>query len=374
MIELDEEQQIIQDSVKRYLRENCSFEQRQRQIESTHGFDQEQWQSFAELGWLGMAFPERYGGFGGTLIEAAVIHQQLGRALHCSPYLSTVIGAGTVLLCAGSAQQKAEYLGAIAEGTVQISCALHEKSTALNLADDVATLATRTDRGYELNGAKALVPYAGQVDHFIVSALLDDRDCLFLIPARVDGLRVTEYRMYDGSQCGDVELSGVSVDADALLPGAGADTVEAVADTEAAVLCLEAAGIMWSVHDETLEYLKTREQFGQKLGAFQALQHRIVDMYVQCQLADSLAWDAVEAVAHETDNPRRSRRVSAAKAYIGETGRIVGQEGVQLHGGIGMTDALPIGHYLKRLTAIDRLHGDSHFHRRRFNMLESATT
>lgn len=372
MLELSDEQQIIQDSVRRYLSENCSFDQRQQQIQSVHGFDRERWQSFAELGWLGMAFPEQYGGFGGTLVDAAVIHEQLGRSLLPSPYLSSVIGAGTALLCAGAEQQKSEYLAAIADGTLLISCAFTEKSTALNLADHIATLAVGTDQGYELNGAKALVPYAGEADRFIVSASLNDRDCLFLVPAQADGLRITEYRMYDGSRCGDMELTGVRIGTETMLPGSGADAVKATFDNETAVICLEAAGIMWSVHQQTLEYMKTREQFGQKLGAFQALQHRAVDMYVQCQLADSLAWDAVEAVVYETDKKQRSRRVSAAKAYIGETGRNVGQEGIQLHGGIGMTDALPIGHYLKRLTAIDRLHGDARFHRRRFNSLDGT--
>ncbi len=135
------------------------------------------------------------------------------------------------------------------------------------------------------------------------------------------------------------------------------------------MLCVEAAGIMWAVQEQTLEYMKTREQFGHKLAEFQALQHRIVDMYVSCQLAQSMAWDALEAIVRDPDPTTRASRVSAAKSFIGETGRAVGKESIQLHGGIGMTDALPIGHYLKRLTFIDHRHGDSSVHRRRFRHL-----
>jgi hypothetical protein len=369
VIELTEEQEIIRDSVARYLGENCSFDRRQQQVDTKDGFDLEQWRTFAELGWLGMAFPEECGGSGGSWVDAAVIAEQLGRALIRSPYLSSAIGAGTVLLSV-TEPQKTKYLTGIAEGQTLIACAFDEKARASKLASDEPTRAAKTVDGFALTGVKSLVPYAKLADHFIVSALLDDQLHLFLVPAQLGGVEITPYKMYDGSRAGDLVLSGVELAPDSRLPGDAASMIRTVADNESAVLCAEAAGIMWSVQEQTLEYLKTREQFGRKLGEFQALQHRLVDMYVQCQLAQSLAWDAVDAVAHETDPSKRSRRVSAAKAYIGEVGRTVGKESVQLHGGIGMTDEVPIGHYLKRLTTIDHLHGGSAEHRNRFRALD----
>jgi alkylation response protein AidB-like acyl-CoA dehydrogenase len=369
MIELTEEQQIIRDSVARYLSENYSFDQRQQQVRSADGFDPDQWRAFAELGWLGMPFPEECGGAGGSWIDAAIIAEQLGRTLLRSPYLSSVIGAGTVLLAADE-PQKTKYLTRIAEGQTLIACAFEEKTLASKLASGDPTRAAKTKDGFALTGIKSLVPYAKLADQFIVSALLDDRLHLFLVPAQAGGVEITPYKMYDGGRAGDLALSGVALDSDSRLPGDATSAIRAVVDNESALLCAEAAGIMWSVQEQTVEYLKTREQFGQKLGEFQALQHRLVDMYVQCQLAQSLAWDAVDAVAHEADASKRSRRVSAAKAYIGEVGRAVGKESVQLHGGIGMTDEIPIGHYLKRLTTIDHLHGNSAEHRSRFRALD----
>jgi len=369
VIELTEEQQIIRDSVTRYLDENYSFDRRQQQIGSADGFDPDQWQTFAELGWLGMSFPEECGGAGGSWVDAAIIAEQLGRTLVRSPYLSSVIGAGTVLLSVAE-PQKTKYLTGIAEGQTLMACAFDEKALASKLASGDPTHAAKISDGFALTGVKSLVPYAKLADHFIVSALLDDQLRLFLVPAQMEEVEVTPYKMYDGSRAGDLALLGVALDRDSLLPGDAAPVIRAVADNESALLCAEAAGIMWSVQEQTLEYLKTREQFGQKLGEFQALQHRLVDMYVQCELAQSLAWDAVDAVAHETDPSSRSRRVSAAKSYIGEVGRTVGKESVQLHGGIGMTDEVPIGHYLKRLTTIDHLHGSSAEHRKRFRALD----
>jgi alkylation response protein AidB-like acyl-CoA dehydrogenase len=372
MIELTEEQQIIRDSVARYLTENYSFDQRQRQVGSADGFDPDQWRIFAELGFLGMAFPEECGGAGGSWVDAAIIAEQLGRSLVRSPYLSSVVGAGTVLLSVDE-PQKTKFLTGIAEGQTLIACAFEERAQASKLASGDPTRAAKTQEGFALTGIKSLVPYARLADQFIVSALLEDRLCLFLVPAAIEGVEITPYKMYDGSRTGDLALSGVALDSDSLLTGDAASVIRSVADIESAVLCAEATGIMWSLQEQTLEYLKTREQFGQKLGEFQALQHRLVDMYVHCELAQSLAWDAVEAVTYETDPASRSRRVSAAKSYIGEVGRTVGKESVQLHGGIGMTDEIPIGHYLKRLTMIDHLHGGSAEQRNRFRAFDDFT-
>lgn len=369
MIEFTEEQQIIRDSVARYLAENYSFDQRQKQVGSADGFDPDQWRTFAELGFLGMSFPEECGGAGGSWVDAAIIAEQLGRSLIRSPYLSSVVGSGTVLLSVDE-PQKTKFLTGIAEGQTLIACAFEDKTATSKLASGDPARAAKTQEGFALNGVKSLVPYAMLADQFIVSALLDDQLCLFLVPAPMEGVEITPYKMYDGGRTGDLALSNVALDSDSRLTGDAASVIQTVADTESALLCAEASGIMWSLQEQTLEYLKTREQFGKKLGEFQALQHRLVDMYVHCELAQSLAWDAVEAVTYETNPVSRSRRVSAAKSYIGEVGRTVGKESVQLHGGIGMTDEVPIGHYLKRLTTIDHLHGGSAEHRNRFRALD----
>lgn len=370
MIELTEEQQIVRDSVARYLRENYPFSQRQADVGSPSGFDRDQWQVFAELGWLGMPLPEAYGGYGGSWVEAAVICEQFGRALYRSPYIPGVVGAGAVVLSAGDASQKKLCLPGIADGTLQVSCAFNEKTQFRRQQNEEPSLAEPAGEDYRLHGVKGLVPYAAIADYFIVSAVLADKLCLFLVSAQSDGIRVTDYRMYDGGRAGDVEFSDVTVGRNCLLQGDAADTIRTAADKECAMLCVEAVGIMWSVQEQTLEYMKTRQQFGQALGTFQALQHRIVDVYVSCQLAESMAWDAVDAVINDDDPQSRSRRVSAAKSYIGEIGRTVGKEGIQLHGGVGMTNDLPIGHYLKRLTTIDHLHGNAAEHRDRFRHLD----
>ena len=222
-----------------------------------------------------------------------------------------------------------------------------------------------------LNGCKRLVPWGAQTDQIIVSAMINNQTELFIVPTSSPGVKIRAYRMYDGSRASDIEFSDVLLSASNRLGKVDQKTLQQIIDSETAMMCMEASSIMWAIHDQTLEYIKTREQFGQTLGSMQALQHRIVDIYIQCQLCQSMAEDAISAMCSDSLNGdhyhgAQSKRVSAAKSFIGENGRSVGKEGIQLHGGIGMTNDIPIGHYFKRLCAIDSLNGNAAWHRNNF--------
>ena len=237
----------------------------------------------------------------------------------------------------------------------------------------MTTQANGDGEGYVIDGVKANVAYAGAADHIVVTARTSgdalDRDgiSVFVVPAGAEGVSITNYVTQDGGRAGDVSLSGVAVGKDALLgaEGQGLALIETVLDGACAAVCAEAVGAMWSVHEQTLEYMKTREQFGAKLGSFQALQHRMVDMYMACELAQSITMDAIAALDRGQRHEAR-QAVSAAKAHVSRSARKVGQEGIQLHGGIGMTMDLAIGHYFKRLMAVSMSFGDAAHHRRRY--------
>ena len=366
MLHLSEEQQLIKDSASRFVDEQCPFGKRQQIAQSQSGFDAEGWKAFAELGWLGISIPESLHGFGGSLVDVALIVQQHGRTLLRSPYLHCIGSAAQAFVLDNDLEKSKGYLQKISMGEGIITTAFHESE---NPTATIQTSATHSDGRLTINGCKRLVPWGAQADHIIVSAVVDNSVSLIVIPTHTNGVKLRNYRMYDDSRASDIELSDVVVDSSYLLNGLEEEQVQQLIDMETALLCMEASEIMWAVHDQTLEYLKTREQFGQTLSSMQALQHRIVDVYVKCQLAQSLAEDAMVAV-NDDYNPSVSRRVSAAKSFIGQNGRLVGKEGIQLHGGIGMTDDIPIGHYLKRLTAIDLLNGNSAWHRQRFYQLD----
>ncbi len=367
MIILNEEQKLIQDTVARFMDEQFSFEQRLKILDSESGFDPDHWQQFLELGLLGIAIDESYSGFGGSLIDVATICQQQAKKLMMSPYLTTVGSAATAISLGGDEDQKKLYLGSIADGSMKISCALYETGGP---DEPPRTEASKNSHGYVINGCKRLVPYGAQSDFVIVSAVIESQLSLVVVPTSSEGIKVRPYKMYDGSRSADMEFSDVKVEADHILTQGDAGIVEKIIDVETALLCAEGASIMWEIHDQTLEYMKIREQFDQTLSSMQALQHRIVDVYVKCQLAQSMAEDGVMAVIDGCDDNERARRISAAKIYVAEAGRQVGKEGIQLHGGIGMTNELPIGHYLKRLTTIGRQNGDGSWHRRRYRAMD----
>ncbi len=369
---LSEEQRLLQESVDRFIERDYAFAARRKLVESEEGFGRENWATFAELGWLAVTLPEAHGGLGGTPIETMFLMEAFGRGLVVEPYLATVILGGGLLAFGGGEAQQSELLPQLAEGKLMLAFAYAEPQSRFNLAD-VETTAKKQKGGYVLSGRKSVVLHAPSADKIIVSARTAGkaRDTggisLFLVDKGTKGLSLRPYPTVDGLRAAEVSLDKVSVGADAVLgePDAALPVIERVADHAIAALCAEAVGAMRELVTRTQEYLKTREQFGQKLSSFQVLQHRMVDMFMAQELSKSSTYMAAMTVTDE-DSAVRARGASSAKAQIGQAGKFVGQQAIHLHGGMGMTDELPIGHYFKRLTMIDVMFGNADFHLKRF--------
>lgn len=375
--ELSEDQVLLKESVDRFVQDNYAFEQRRKLAATEEGYSEKNWSQFAELGWLGMPFPEAYGGFGGTPVETMIVMEAFGKGLVLEPYLSTVVLGGGAVLLGGSEEQKKAILPPVAEGKTKLALAFAERQSRYNLAD-VETRAHKDGEAYVLDGMKGVVLGAPSADRFVVAARTDgdsrDRQgiTLFLVDKGAQGVRVRGYPTADGGRAGELYLEGVRVGPEAVLGrvGEGLPLLERVIDHGIAAVCAEAVGAMQALNELTLNYLKTRQQFGQPIGKFQVLQHRMVDMYIAHEEAKSMAMMAAIRVTEE-DPREREKAMSAAKVQIGKSGRYVGQQGIQLHGGIGMTEEYAAGHYFKRLTMIDRSFGDTDYHLRRFAELSA---
>jgi pimeloyl-CoA dehydrogenase small subunit len=373
--ELSSDQNLLKESIERFVQNDYGFEQRQKLSASDEGFSRDNWATYAELGWLGMPLPEDYGGYGGTGVETMVLLEAFGGGLVVEPYLPTIVLGAGLLVEGGSEAQKSELLPQVAEGKLMLAFGFAERQSRYNLAD-VEVSATKNGSGYVLNGHKGVVFGAPSADKIIVSARTagGSRDeqgiSLFLVDADADGVSVRGYPTADGLRAGEVKLENVSVGADALIGEAdgGYPLIELVIDRAIAATAAEAVGAMKALNDMTLEYLKTREQFGQPIGKFQVLQHRMVDMFIAHEEAKSMAMMAAMRI-DEPDANERKKAISATKVQIGKSARYVGQQAIQLHGGIGMTDEYAAGHYFKRLTMIDRSFGDGDFHLKRFSSL-----
>ncbi|KQV87852.1 pimeloyl-CoA dehydrogenase small subunit [Massilia sp. Root351] len=363
-----EEQQQFADALRRWVDKDYTFETRKRIIHSPSGVSDEAWATLAELGMLALPVPEEQGGFNGSAVDMLVVMQELGRGLVVEPYLATVMGAQFLKLGGGHEQ----LLEQVAGGELKLACALGEQQSRHDLSD-VAVSAHEHGNGFVLSGAKTVVIHGGQAGAFIVSARSggEQRDkggiSLFVVPAATRGVTVTDYRTIDGQRAATVQFSAAEVPASALLGGVGAgwDILDAAADYGATLLCAEAVGAMDAIFAATLDYLKTRQQFGAPIGKFQALQHRMADMFIHLEQARSMAMLAAVKVA-STDVEERRRVVSAAKVRVGHACKFVGQQAVQLHGGMGVTDELPAAHHFKRLTMIDLTLGDADHHLERF--------
>ncbi len=371
----NEEQALLEESVARFIQNDYAFDDRQKAIKSEDGFDRSNWQTFAELGWLGVPFAEADGGFAGGAVESMLLLEQFGRGLVVEPYLATVVLAGGALKHGGSADQKAEYLPSVIDGSKQGAFAYAEPQGRFNLAD-LTTTAARDGESYVITGYKAVVLNGPAADFFIVSARTsgEQRDesgiSLFIVPGDAEGLSRRDYPTVDGLRASEVTLDGVSVAADALIGSEGEayPIIERVIDDGILAVGAEAVGCMEVLYKDTVEYCKTREQFGQPIGKFQVLQHRMVDMFMEHEQSKSLMYMAAMRM-DEGYGVEAQKAVSAFKVQVGKSGRFVGQNAVQLHGGMGMTDELNIGHYFKRLTIIDTLFGNVDFHLKRFGRL-----
>ena len=366
--ELTEEQQLLRHSVERYLADHYQFESRKRYAVEPRGWSLIIWKQYADLGLLGLPFAEDYGGSGGGPVETMIVMEQIGRALVLEPYLATVVLGGGFIRLGGSKAMQAEILPKIAAGELSLAFAHAERQARYDLAN-VATTARRDGSGFVLDGAKTLVLHGDTAEKFVVSARLSgaqtDRDglALFVIDATAPGVSVRGYPTVDGLRAAEVTLSHVRADASAAIgePGAAFPLIERVADNAIAALCAEAVGAMAAMHETTVDYMKTRKQFGVTIGSFQALQHRAAEMLIAVEQARSMAMLAT-VMAAEDDARERRAAISAAKVQIGRSGRFVGQQAIQIHGGIGMTMETKVGHYFKRVTTIDATFGDADYH------------
>ena len=359
--ELTDEQKMLQESVTRFVADTYDFAAREHVLKSDLGWSREAYAGLAEMGLLALPFAEEDGGFGGGGVETMIVMEALGRGLMVEPYFATVILAGGVLAEAASAAQRNAILPGLATGARILALAHSERGLPRH-GLEVRTSATRRGEGWVLNGTKIAVIHGQSADTLIVSASTEEGLALFLVDAGADGVIVEGFRGYDGIPVATIGLSNVLLGADALIgaPGRGGAILESVFEKATAALVAEAVGAMAETLDLTLDYLKTRQQFGGAIGSFQALQHRAVDMLMQLELSRSMA--TLAALSLEIDAEQRSRNISAAKALIGKSSRLLGQEAVQLHGAIGLTAEYKVGHAFKRLTAIDALLGDRGWH------------
>lgn len=369
---LSEEQQLFRDAVARFVQNEYAFEARRKIVASAQGWSGEVWAKLAAMGVLGVPFVEADGGLGGSGVDLMVVMQELGRGIVVEPYLATVVLGGGAVAAAGSAAQRAALLPGVVAGERQLALAYGEPASRHDL-HDVTTVARRDGAGYALSGKKAAVLNGATADTLIVSARTAgaQRDAqgitLFLVERGARGVALTDYRTIDGLRAADLVLDGVRVGADAVLGAVdgGLAPLERAVDLGVAALCAEAVGVVEQLNAQTLDYLRTRQQFGQPIGRFQALQHRAVDMLVHAEQVKSIACLAASA-AQSADARERARAVSAAKSLVGRSGRAVAKEATQLHGGMGVTLDLPAAHFAKRLTMIDFWLGDSDWHTERF--------
>lgn len=369
---LTEEQGLLQDSVQRFIQNDYGFEDRQKLIKTEEGFSRGNWANFAELGWLALPFGEDVGGFGGTAVETMIVMEEFGKGLVVEPYVSSTIMAGSVIEAGGSSAHKDGLLAEMMAGTKLAALAYVEPQARFNLAD-VKTTATADGDNYTINGFKGVVLGGPSADCLIVPARTagDQKDnegiTLFLVDANASGVSRRDYPTIDGFRASEVTFENVSVAGSDVLGevGKGFSLLEVGIDSGILAVCAEAVGAMEVLYKTTVEYCKTREQFGQPIGKFQVLQHRMVDMFMEHEQAKSLLYMAALR-SSEDDAAEAKKALSALKVQIGKGGRFVGQQAVQLHGGMGMTDELNVGHYFKRITAIETLFGNADYHLKQY--------
>jgi len=376
-LSLSVEHSILRDSVERFVRESYPSNKRRNFVDENKGFLQENWQKFSKLGWLGLNLPEEFGGNGGSAVDTMVVAEALGPGLILEPFLETVVIGSKLIQVGYNEKQKSEFLSNLVRGRLILTFAFAEPQSRYSLSDVQLSAKPNGDQ-FVLNGKKAVVRHASSADKIIVSARTagDRRDkrgiTLFLVERNSPGLSRRDYRLQDDIPASELIFDNVCLsrtamigDLDCALP-----MIELVVDHGIAMVCAEAVGIMSALYTATLQYVKTREQFGQPIGKFQVIKHRMVDMLMACEEARSMAYMATLKL-DESDPNVRKRAASAAKVSIGKAARFVGQQSIQLHGGMGMTDELDVGHYFKRLTMIDILFGDVDFHLKRYSACAS---
>jgi pimeloyl-CoA dehydrogenase small subunit len=378
--DLSEEQRLLKESLDRLIGDRYAFEQRKSYAQGPEGWSRELWAQFAKFGLLGLPFEERHGGSAGGPVETMIAMEAFGRALVLEPFLATVVLGGGFLRHGGSADQRADIIPQIANGSLTFAFAHTERQSRYDLYD-IETRAVRDGTGWVIDGEKGVVVHGDAADKLIVTARVGggrrDRDGIaaFIVDGKAAGVSRRGYPTQDGLRAAEITLANVRVGPEGVVgePGSALPIIERVVDEGIAALCAEAVGAMAVMHELTVEYLKTRRQFGREIGSFQILQHRAVDMLIALEQARSMAMFATMMAAEE-DAAERRNAVSAAKVQIGRSGKFIGQQAIQLHGGIGMTMEYSVGHYFKRVTMIDTMFGDADHHLRQLARRDAVPT
>jgi alkylation response protein AidB-like acyl-CoA dehydrogenase len=369
--ELTEEQRMIQESVERFVNENYDLDSRVALSGKDPGFSTDYWQTMAELGWLGLPFSEEDGGFGGNQIDVLVVMEQFGRGLVLEPYLASVVMGGGAVKLGGSEALKQEILPGVIDGTRQLAFAYAEQQSRFDL-DDVVTSAKKDGENFVLNGQKSMVLNAETANQIVVSARtsggqMDQNGItLFLIDADADGVALENFPTVDGLRASEITLKNVSVSAARMIGDIdqGFSVLQSVANDAMLALGAEAVGAMEMLYKDTVAYTQEREQFDHAISEFQVVQHRMVDMFMEYEQCKSLLYRAtMEAVQNPTG---AQRTIHALMHLVGKNGIFIGENAVQLHGGMGMTEELRLGHYFKRMLVIDSMFGNADFHLQKF--------
>jgi alkylation response protein AidB-like acyl-CoA dehydrogenase len=368
---LSDEQILFQESVDSFVAKEYSLDARRALAAGEDGFSRAHWARFAELGWLGLGLDEAHGGLGGSALDTAVLMEAFGRGLVAEPYLASIVMGGGLVEAAASGAQKSALLPALAAGELMLAFAYAEPRGRYDLAH-VATRAEKSSAGaYLLNGHKSVVFHGASADSIIVSARTSgdtgDKNGigLFLLDRAAPGLTLRPYPTVDGLRAAEVMLEDAQAEPMGEEGGAHG-AIEAVIDHATIAVCAEAVGIMRTLIEMTRAYVDSRKQFGRAIGKFQVVQHALVDMYMAHELSKSLTYRAAAALGTVATATATAAATSAAKVQIGKAGKLIGEQAVQLHGGMGMTDELAVGHYFKRLAMIETLFGNTDHHRRRF--------
>ena len=370
----NEEQSLIQDQVDQFVQKEYDWETRQALSNSDLGFGEDNWKKFADLGWLGICVSEDSGGFGGSSIESMLIMEAFGKGLVVEPFLETVIMSGGLIDDHGSDEQKSSVLEPAISGEMHLALAYAEPQSRFNLSD-VVTEAKSDGDSFILNGYKSVVMNGPSADKIIISARtsgaqLDESGIsLFIVDANSDGLNKTNYKTVDGRRASDLTLENVSVSKSSLIGAQdkGFAILDSAIDKAILAISAEAVGAMEVLYKTTVEYTKTREQFGTAIGKFQVLQHRMVDMFMEYEQCKSLLYMAT--MKHEEGAEDAKKAISGLKYQVGKAGKFIGQQAVQLHGGMGVTDELNVGHYFKRLTTVGTIFGNTDYHLKKYTSL-----
>ena len=374
---ITEEQSAIKDVIARFIENEYNFEKRMKIAESDSAYDKEVYNFFVEQGFTAIPFSEEDGGLNGGPVETMLIMKEIGRGLVLEPFLENIILAGGVLKRLANQRQKDEWLNKIINGEMQSTLAFTEPQSRFQL-NDVATAANKKEGNFILNGKKSFVLNGGESDLIIVPARTSGSQTdlkgitLFAVEKDSEGIEINSYKSVDGRSAAEIKLNNVSVSSDSIIGEIhnGYDALEATVDEATLAICAEATGIMKSLHDKTVEYSKNRVQFGIPIGGFQALQHRMVDTLMACEETESILLWAI--TTEQDDKSALKKAISGLKYQIGTAGKHVGQEAVQLHGGMGISWELDIAHLFKRLSAIEILFGNADFHMKRFIELSNV--